>query len=117
MRALSFFAVLVGFTFSQASFAQEADVWCRVDGYATSATTETGHYHCAEAFAQGSACYTGSRVHVIRMINSGFFNWDEEWLERGHRVGPSGIGYTWVDGPNSIRQKILLRACPPQFFR
>ncbi|OFZ20515.1 MAG: hypothetical protein A2X94_10800 [Bdellovibrionales bacterium GWB1_55_8] len=104
-------AIIASVLAAQTGFAAGADVFCKVEGQVVSATTEQGHYDCAESLAWGAACFTGSAAEVIRMINTGEFSWDEEYLDRARFAGPNSIAYTWVDGPNSIRKKMLIHRC------
>jgi len=102
--------------FAPAVYAK-SDVLCKVGGEIYSARTHTGLMDCNEPLSYGEACFTGKRSEVIELINSGYFNWDEEWLEQAHYVGTNSIGYLFVDGPNDQIEKVRINRCKKDFLK
>lgn len=82
----------------------------------SNAITERGHYDCQEHLSQGAVCFVGSRSEAIQLLNSGKFNWDEEWIQNAHFKGITDIAYTYTDGPNGIQTKLSFGACTRAFL-
>jgi hypothetical protein len=108
---------LLTLTLSATAFGASSTIYCKVNGKITNAYSEDGRYDCAGALMEGTACYTGARKAIISDINSNAFNWDEEWLEGANFNGPSAISYYFVDGPNELRDKIVMDRCTDDFFK
>lgn len=87
------------------------------NGNATDAQSDDGFVECSAAFLNGEACFTGSRKEVIELINSDYFNWDEEWVAEAHFKGADSITYLYVDGPNETTEKLSMERCAPEFFK
>ncbi len=91
-------------------------IFCKENGRVMTAYQKDEPAECAAALMEGSACFAGKRAEVIAMINNDLFNWDEEWLADAHFKGRDEIAYTWVDGPNELKEKLSLVRCPKGFF-
>lgn len=115
---LSVVFLILGFSASAYSKILEvkSSIFCKVEGKVLDARSEEGHYECAEALAFGQACFTGDRWEVVEVINSGEFNWDEEWLEKADLFGKGSLSYVWSDGPNELKEQQILRRCSLKFF-
>ncbi len=106
------------FLFSPVAFAAQSAVYCKSEGEIYNAGSEDGRYECAGALMLGEACFTGSRKDIIQLINvDGFFNWDEEWLEKAHFKGKDSIAYLYVDGVNETQKNLSMDRCTKAFFR
>lgn len=116
---LSMFAALLVLFASAESFA--ANVYCKIiengEMKIYNAAVNDGHYECADHLREGAACFTGSRGDVISLINSGSFDWDEEWLEGAHYKGFFEISYVYADGPNDLRMTLSMDRCSRNFFK
>jgi len=110
-----FVIVLALCCFSSSAFAASG-IFCRANDRIYSAMTNEGFLVCAEAMAFGKACFTGERSEVIDIINSGYFEWDEEWLQSAHYSGKNDVAYVYVDGPGRIKAKTVMKRCTKEFF-
>lgn len=111
MKALLFIVMALMPALAQA----KTDLFCQKDGEPLSALSDHGR-ECEGFLMDGNACFVGKRSALVNLINSGYFNWDEEWLEGAHYRGRDSIAYEFVDGPNELRQKISINRCDGAFF-
>jgi hypothetical protein len=112
-----FVAILSLGVLSTGIMASEANVFCKSGRKIYSALTEEGYFKCTESLlTDGTACFTGSRVEVITLINGDSFNWDEEWIEDAHFKGKDEISYMSVDGPNELKTKLSMKRCSADIF-
>jgi hypothetical protein len=110
-KIIIFLSLLISFqTFASGG----AGIYCKVNGKYVDTLSEDGHYNCASAFLDGTACYAGARADALKLftdLQDTDFNWDEEWIEDIHFKGKNEISYAFVDGPNELRVKRSLRPC------
>jgi hypothetical protein len=118
-NALWLASLALAFFFLGVASAQQATtstIYCQESGKVWNALSEEGHFECAGALMQGEACFVGRRSEIIEHINNLEVSWDEEWLESAQYVGRNAIAYTWVDGPNELREDRLIQRCTAEFF-
>lgn len=115
---VSFAFLLTALQLTIASASTRANIFCKNHGVIYSALSEDGRYACSENLASGtSICFVGPRSKALLLLNRDQFDWDEEWVEDGNYYGKYDLSYVWVDGPNEIKNKNILKRCTKDFFK
>lgn len=108
------FFILAALVLSSQAFAK-ADIVCSVNNKPVSLTSKYG-YQCLSSILYGTACFTGNRTDVIKLLNSSAFQYlipevDAHYIENVRASGANNITYMSVNDPEETQFKVTISPC------
>jgi len=70
-----------------------------------------GPFVCAEALAEGSACFTGSAYQLVQEMNRDAYSGEAQWIEGAVVLTKDEINYTYVNAADEVRERQVLERC------